>query len=485
MQKILFLSILCLLLVGWACTEDTEFPIIVSTEESIFVGGDRIRVSGRLITNRDISASDHGFLLSETEAFSNPITISLGAKESPGRFIGETSGLKISQNYWVKAFSVVNGEQLTGQAIQIKTLSPQVESFSPKFATEGQNIVILGRNLPAGAKVFFGEKEAVVVNNLFESRLTVRIPAPGSSAFVPLKVVVQNQTLQFPEAFEYQSGKYTKVSEFPDTRIYNSISFYNSSGFHVGLGEIRLTGPYPKIQRFDPVTRNWALVSFPGSLRSFAFATPGYLGGGAIEVVRDVFEYDQSFYKINGSSFERLANLPFLSKDQLAIEFEGDLYLFGGNVLNTRGIWKYSASSKTWSTLPDAPFSLSSGNPFFTYQNRIYIINSLGELFEFNPAGSTWTFKTKYPGGLGQSFGLAQVMGNKAYVGLYRRTQELFELDLTNWEWKVKNPIPGLPQSINVGHFVYNGSIYFLRAPEISVSGNLPMELYQFEPNAL
>jgi hypothetical protein len=485
MQKSLLLSVLFLLLVGWACTEDAESPIIVSTEEAIFVGGDRIRISGRLITNQEVSASDHGFLISETEAFSAPITISLGVKNSPGRFIGETSGLKISQNYWVKAFSVVNGEQLSGQVIQLKTLSPQLESFSPKFSTVGQNLVLSGRNLPEGTKVFFGDKEAQIINNIFETRITVKIPAPGSSPFVPIRVVVQNQTIQFPELFEYQSGKYTKVSEFPGERIYNSISFYNGTGFHVGLGDIRFAGPYTKIQRYSPAAGNWSEVSFPGSPRSFAFATPGYFGGGAIELSRDIFEYDQSFYKINGSVFERLTNLPFRSKDQIAVELGSDLFVFGGSVLNTRSVWKYSASSGNWSLMPDAPFSISSANPYFTYQNRIYLFNGVGELFEYSPGTSTWTLKTKYPGGLGQGFGVAQVLGNKAFVGLYRRTQDLYELDLATWQWKMKNPIPGLLQSINVGSFEFNGAIYFLRAPEITVGGSLTMDLYKFEPNIL
>ena len=48
-----------------------------------------------------------------------------------------------------------------------------------------------------------------------------------------------------------------------------------------------------------------------------------------------------------------------------------------------------------------------------------------------------------------------------------------------------KNQIIGLPQSINAGHFQYNGSLYFLRLPEESVSGNLTMELYKFDPDAI
>lgn len=485
MRKLGFLSFFWLLLFGWACTEETESPVIVSTEEAIFVGGDKIRVTGRLLTNREISASDHGFLISENEAFTAPVIISLGTKEGPGRFIGEASDLKISQNYWVKAFTTVDGENIEGQALQIQTLTPQIENYSPRFAKAGDELVISGRNLTETTRVFFGDKEATVLQNSFESRLTVRIPQNSGVPSVPLRLIIQDKELVFDQAFEYQSGKYTKLAAFPENfRIYNTVHFTNSSGFHVGLGEVRLGGVYSIFQRFNPQNETWSEVIFPGESRSYAFATANYLGGGALD--RDFELVDRSFWKINGSSFTRLADLPFVSAEQVAVELNGFLYLLGGsNDGASQMIWRYSPGSNSWSQLADAPIEMSAQNPFFTYQDKIYVFNSLGALYEFQPNENRWTQKTVYPGSLGQGYGVAQVMGTKAYVGLYRRTQALYELDLNSFEWKIKNPIVGFAQSINSGHFEYNGSIYFLRAPEISVFGDLVLELYKFEPNAI
>ena len=486
MRKLFFLSILSLLWVGWACTEEVETPIIVTTEDALFVGGDKIRISGRLITNREVSASDHGFIISESEAFSSPITISLGVKESPGRFIGETSGLKISQNYWVKAFSIIGGEELTGQAVRIQMLTPQVESFTPKFAKAGDNITLSARNIPAGSKVFFGSKEAQVVSNQFESKITVKVPAAEGNALVPVRIEVQGKSFSFSEQFEYQSGKYTKLANFPENfRIYNTTAFFNSAGFHVGLGLIRLGGNYTKIQRYNLQSGTWSEVAFPGNPRSYSFATSNYLGGGALEVDRQIVGLERSFYKVDGSNFTRLADLPFISVEQIAVELNGFLYVIGGTYSAISNVWRYSPASNTWTQLANAPIAVNSQNPFFTYQNKIYVANSAGEIFEFNPDGNSWTKKTTYPGSLGQGYGIAQVIGTKAYVGLYRRTQDLYELDLNTFTWKIKNAIPGLPQSINLGHFEFNGSIYFLRGPEISVFGDLPLELYKFDPNAI
>ena len=486
MRKLFFLSILCLLWVGWACTEETETPIIVTTEDALFVGGDKIRISGRLITNREVSASDHGFMVSESEAFSSPINISLGPKESPGRFIGETSGLKISQNYWVKAFSIVNGEEISGQPVQVQMLTPQVESFSPKFAKPGDNILLTGRNIPEGSKVFFGTKEAQVISNQFESRITVKVPLPEGNSSVPVRIEVQGKSFPFADQFEYQSGKYTKVSEFPESfRVYNTVAFHNTAGFHVGLGLIRLGGNYTKFQRYNVQSGTWSEVAFPGNPRSYAFATSNYMGGGALEVDRQIVGLERSFYKIEGSSFTRLADLPFNSVEQVVVELNGFLYAFGGTFNTSTIAWRFSPTTNSWNQLPNSPVAISAQNPYFTYQNKIYFASSTGDIYEFNPDGNTWTKKTTYPGSLGQGYGIAQVVGNKAYVGLYRRTQDLWELDLNTFTWKVKNSITGLPQSINLGHFESNGSIYFLRGPEISVFGDLPLELYKFEPNAL
>ncbi len=80
---------------------------------------------------------------------------------------------------------------------------------------------------------------------------------------------------------------------------------------------------------------------------------------------------------------------------------------------------------------------------------------------------------------------MAQVVGDKVYIGLYRRVEQVWELDFNTLAWKAKNFIPGLPQSINAGYFTFEGQIYILRAPEESIAGILPMELYRFDPNGI
>lgn len=475
-----------ILLAFWSCTQEDDAPILIATEEVLFVGGDKIRISGRLLANREVLAEDHGFVFSTQSSFTNPITISLGKKDQPGRFIGEKSGFKLSQTYFVKAFATINGERLEGKVIELSTLIPVVTSFAPSYGVAGQELVIQGKNFPEGTKVFFGNQEAPVLQNVFESRLTVKIPAPSGQIVVPIKLRIQDKEITISTPFEYQAGKYTKVSDFPGgLRIYENIWFTNTSGFHVGLGKVRFGENYPRFQRFNPAAGTWTEVNFPGNPRRFVFASPNYLGGGAIETSRDVFSYDRSFWKINGSSFVRLGDLPFNSRDALAVDWEGGLILFGGLDGASVLVRVYDPVQRTWVTKRNAPIALGRNAAAFARATRVIVMGSNGQVWEYNPPLDSWQLMTTYPGNKGQGYPVAEVIGNKAYLGLFRATQELWELDLETLKWKTKNQMIGLPQSITSGCFQYNGSIYFLRAPEESVSGTLTMELYKFDPDAI
>ncbi len=487
MRKLLSLSIFLMLLAGWGCTEEEDATTVVNTEEVIFVSGDKVRLLGRLITNQPVNATDHGFYLSTTEGFASPIIISLGEKQGAGRFIGETTGLQINQPYFAKAFVKLNGTDLFGEVLRLNTLTPVIESFSPDFALPGREMIIEGRNFPTGVKVFFGTQEATVLENIFESRLRVRIPAPAAGQpVVRIRVQSQNQILEFAKSFEYQSGKYTLLGQFPGgVRIYDNVFFQNQDGLFAGLGSVRFAGLFQGFQRFNPQSGTWTQVNFPGQSVESAFATSQYLGGGGVEIDRDLFQYRRDFWKINGSSFQRLPDLPFNSFGSIAFELNDQLYLAGGIGVGGRSIRRYNPQSGTWTSMQATPIELDNSLAYFLYQNKAYFNASDGKIWEYTPATDSWRILTTYPGSRGNGYGIGLVKGDKAYIGLYRRTDQLWELDLKTLTWKAKNNIPGLPQSINVGYYTVNDQLFFLRAPEESIAGNLPMELYRFEPDGI
>lgn len=487
MRRLLSLGIFLTLLAGWACTQEEDATIVVTTEDVIFVSAEKVRVLGRLITNQPISTSDHGFQISMSENFTSPVIVSLGIKEGPGRFIGEAEGLKINQDYFVRSFATVGGVDFFGETVAIQTLNPIIEGYGPTFARVGQEILIQGRNFPEGTRVFFGTQEATILQNFFESRLRVRIPEPAGEPIVKIRLQIQDEVFEFSQPFEYQSGKYTLLGQFPgNQRIYENVFFQNSSDFFVGLGALRLgAGYYQGFQRFNPQSGTWTQVDFPGEGREGAFATSNFLGGGAVEIDRDVFQFNRDFWQVTGSTFTRLPDLPTNSVNSLAFELNGQLFLAGGSGVGTRSVRKYDPTTQAWTTQASTPIDLSNSLAWFIYSGKAYFVASDNNIWEYEPNADSWKILTFYPGSLGNGYGMAQVIDNKVYVGLYRRVEQIFELDLNTLAWKAKNFIPGLPQSINAGYFTSDGQIYILRAPEESIAGSLPMELYRFDPNGI
>jgi N-acetylneuraminic acid mutarotase len=167
------------------------------------------------------------------------------------------------------------------------------------------------------------------------------------------------------------------------------------------------------------------------------------------------------------------------------VDWEGGLLLFGGLDGASLLVRAYDPVQRTWSTKRNAPIALGRNAAAFARATRVIVLGSNGQVWEYNPPLDSWQLLTTYPGSKGQGYPITEVIGSKAYMGLFRATQELWELNLETLTWKAKNQIIGFPQSINSGHFQFNGSIYFLRAPEESVSGSLTMELYKFDPDAI
>ncbi|NVJ84993.1 MAG: IPT/TIG domain-containing protein [Algoriphagus sp.] len=489
MLKVRFLGILAIfLLLGISCTEEEQGVTFVTTEEVLFASGDQVRLLGRVISDQDIQIQDHGFYMSEDEAFLNPQTVSLGAKNGPGRFIGEISGLKLGTTYFAKSFINLGGEVEFGNVIELSTLEPAIKTFSPIFGGVGEEVFIEGRNFGEGTRVFFGDQEAQILENILQSRLLVRIPSPKGESKVPIRVLIQDNEVSSSTLFEYQIGTFEKVSSYPqDIRIYDNVFFQNGADrFYVGLGSERRLSFISGFQRYDLTSASWEFVSFPGLNRSYAFFTDNYVGGGLSQLGSNPLVFDPTFWQLNGEKFIQMPDLPFSTRDALAFELGGDLFVIGKNAGLVPFFWRFKVATKNWEILANGPEAFSRDDVSFTYQGKAYIVSSTdASVWTFDPVQSEWQMVSTYPGSLGNGRGMARVIGEKAYIGLFERTNDLWELDLTNFSWTRKNPMPGLPQSILVAHFVSGSSIYIMRVPDITLAGQFPMDFYRFDPNGI
>lgn len=480
-RKFLFSLFAFFLLVSCA-KEDPSTTVTVVIEQILYTSSENLRLLGRLITNQQIYFDDHGFYVSEDENFTSPIIISLGSKNGPGRFIGETDQLTNSKTYFAKPFFDFGENIQFGEVIQLKTLSPTIKSFTPKFGTEGDVLTLFGTNLSKDSRVFFGDREAEIISITDESSIAVKIPSPGNVR-VPIRLKIQNLEKEFPVMFEYKTGVYELISKYPDPyRLKGSIFYVKEGSLFFGLGNLSLFTQYPRIKKFIIESNTWFDVPYNGPNRSYGFFTENYVGGGTLNLDTLSYNYNNTFFELSENGYKPLDDLTFVSRESVAFEIEGALYIVGSLDMDFFAVRKYNPIDKSWSRISQSPVKLTQSNPYFVYQKKLFIVDSNKILWEFDPSLLSWKEVSIYPGDIGKGYGMGQVIGGKAYIGLYNRTIELWELDMSNFSWKPKRNIPGSIAESTVAHFSYGGYLYFIRTPDRLILGNYPMNLYKFDP---
>ncbi|MGY6522491.1 MAG: IPT/TIG domain-containing protein [Mongoliitalea sp.] len=465
-----------------SCEEVEDFTTSLATEDVLYLSGERVRLLGRILTTQAVNASDHGFYIATNENFTQPLIISLGQRTNPGRFIGETTGLQVDQQYFVKSFLSLEGEMLFGNIIELNTLTPAATGLQPNNGKFGEVINILGRNFTADTRVFFGNTEGQVVGIDFESRILVRIPI-AEAPVVRIRVISQGREMLVSEVFEYTTGTYRKISDFPGSqRLFNNVFLQNDKDFYVGLGTERGLSFNSQFWKFDVLAQQWQQVPFEGTPLRFAFNSTQYFGSGSVLLDRFPFFLVPDFWKLESDgSFTRLPDLPFVEANALAYELEGQLYVAGGENGFGRETYRYSPATGNWMRVNNTPFRVSRATTSFVYEGKIYILNpDSRELFAYSPSTDSWNFVTNYPGQPGGTGGFGIVVDGRAYIGMEFRSNRIWELNLSTMNWALKNDFPGIIQASNAGVFLHDGLIYFLRSADLQLAG--PMEMWEFDP---
>jgi hypothetical protein len=468
-----------------SCQEEVDFEPSLFTEEVLYLSGERVRLLGRVITNQNIEASDHGFQVSESEQFSQPIVISLGERTGPGRFIGESNGLEAGTTYYARAFLRTGSEEIFGNTITLQSLVPAVLDMVPNNGKPGIVVTISGRNFTSDTQVFFGPNRGVVQGIDFESNIRVIVPAATVSPVVQVRVVSQGREMILPLPFEYTTGKFNSIGVFPGgLRLFDNIALQEGRDFYVGLGN--LTQGFGqslnnRLWKYNLGNGSWTEVSFPGGNHFRAFSTGKYFGGGLVSFTINPSNATLDFWKLENGSFVQLRDLPRPAYLAAAFETADAVYVLGGGFGVEKEILKYSKATDAWSRISDAPISINLNVMNFHYQGKQYFIDQASKgLYEFNPADESWNVVSVYPGVLTNIKGFGLTIGNFAYVGLENRSEKVWELDLRTMNWVAKNDFPGLAQGQNVGVFQDLGNIYILRNGEIQVSGS--MQFWVFDP---
>ncbi len=478
---------LILVLLGTnGCTRKFEGETLVFTEELVFVSGEILRVTGRVVAPGEVDLDDHGFEISQDESFANPIVISLGEQNIPGLFIAEYTGLSITTDYYVRAYIVNSGTTFYGENVQFITLEPFLRTASPLYHDPQGLVKIRGKNFTTDTRVFFGEVEAELISNKFESILDVRAPQPRENEYlVPIKVISGGKEMTFEDSFEYVIGRWTTESdEFPGSKSFGRHAYFVAEDkLYTGFQRDSNNPDQLSFWVYDPSVGNWDEQPFQGSfVRNPAKFDGGFLGGET-GAAFGVYFMSNEFWVVRNGQFELEGILPFQSHRSVAFREGDDLYVFGGwgaepNVyLDT--VWKYNFGSREWIEFDRTPFDLYNLNPSFRHDGMMYFISSERILFRYDPTTKTWTEMGEYPGSLVTS-GVAVVIGETAIVGQASSDRAIYEYNIEANTWKRKVPTPLThPLDIALSVWVLDDRYFTLRSNGVGLRSP---KLWEFEP---
>jgi len=471
MKRIIYIALFLCVFILNACEEESISPPSVFTEQVVLTSGEKVILTGRILSNEDVLVEDHGFQVSETEDFSDILTISLGERSVAGRFISEYSELNIQTDYYVRSFMLLNGETITGNMLLFSTLQPKVLDFSPKAGKRNNRIIIEGVNFTSDAYILWNGT-AITPNSIEEeSFIELTVPQIGTLPYAIIEVVNQNDTILIDERFEYIIGEWTDDVTLDDPfKNIDHIYFEDESYFYYGLGlSTEVSGPSNKLFRLDKETYERTLVPFLGQTPVDAFYTnDGYFGSGS---VRNVINGDltldllRDFYKYENSGIVQLSDIPVALYKAAAISTEDAIYVYGGETvsreLNT-AIFKYTKTSDSWNEIGDSPMSLLNDFPYFSIGDNHYFIEENSTMMSYNVNTQLWTERAAFPNDV-QADGVAIELNGFAYVGLQDITRRIFEYLPTEDRWRNMNTVSDINPSLTLGSWTHNDKVNVMR----------------------
>lgn len=482
--------IACLLLSSFAsCDDDSVSMSRVNTEDFVYVSSERLLITGRVLIISTQGLSDHGFQVSKSEDFSDFITLSLGPKQTPGKFIGEFDDLEPGVNYFCRSYAEDETGLVTGNIKEVTTLNPFIESFTPSMAIAGEVITIKGRNFTQSVEVYFGDQRAEILENNFESELLVKVPNPSSQVTTNIRVVNKGTDLIFDNQFEYIIGEWEEVAKFlPGIEFAEGIYFQEGNTAYFGLGFFGEVNDHnDKIWQANITDWNWTEVPFSGPALRGSFFSQGVFGGGSLSFNFGTSTNETQSWSLENGNISTFSTLPFALYKAIAFQTDEKIWVIGGedeDLDDSFSIFIYSKLTSTWEESElTTPVAFNTSNPHFQYDGFFYIITEDKSLWRFNIESKEWQNIGTYPGGAIID-GFAEVLGDKVFIGLGDRRRDMYEYDIITNQWKRKIDFTGNQVYINVAQFSDENHIYFIRrysGPSQQNPDN-SMQIWRFSP---
>ena len=484
-MKRYFLFVPLLLLLG-CLTDDLDEPSVI-TEEVIYVSAESFRIVGRVLSDGG-TALTHGFEVSESASFDSSVVLDLGEVNGLGRFFTEYNELAAGTKYYVRAFLIQDGNRVsTGNVLEFSTAVTSLISIQPATALVGEPVLLSGNNFTEGVRVFFGDVEAEVQCEQFESRIQVVVPSPANEEFVvDVSVLSGGETLVYDENFEYQVGRWTSVSEFPSEALREPLVIFDANQLIYGMGRLDIGDLRGDVYSLDIDNDIWDLRSSFIFGRSH-FVTQNYFGGGVLFRGLGGALNSDDFYTVRDGQISRLDQTPFSLYGSKAFEYENDLYVIGGvdgASEPNMNAWVFDSSENTWSVGAEIPFLPAIDAINFYTEEGFYLHNQDDNfLWKYDFVSDSWSAYVELPilfqGGIG-----AMIDGT-LFVGLSFEDNRIWELDSDDMTFKLKVEISDSPRNEVTGYGTIDGEIYVLRNNFRSQSFAPKATVWKFNPFTL
>ena len=451
-------------------SDDITTDVSVFTEEIVFASGESAIMTGRVLAQGTTAVEDHGFQISTDENFTNPLIISLGEKDLPGRFVGEINQLDIRINYYCRAYITIKGETKTGNILDFSTLSPRAIDFTPKEGISNVKITVEGINLTADTKVLWNNIPVTPENIIAETFVEFRAPELQNEPVVEIKLVSRGDTLVLDEPFEYIIGTWTEEAELGDNgHNVRHIYFSDGDDFVYGLGVISVS-LFEEVIVMDKTSLQKTFLSFPGTATEGAFYADTYFGSGSINRVPPSptlpVSLTNEFWKYENMGFVRLADFPTKLYMAAALRSGDKLYVYGGekeNRLKNLAVYVYDIPNDTWATQSFSPFPIFNSYPAFNFGDFHYFITTYGIMHRHDYANGTWDRVADFPGTPKEN-GIAITLNGEVYVGQQGTDRTLYVYRPLSDTWRTKRSLPFTESYLTMGGWAGNDKIYVSRS---------------------
>lgn len=423
------------------------------------------------------------------------------------------SALKTGERYYVRAYIKTERFLVYGEPVPFISLgseAPIITDFSPKTASWGDTIKIVGKNFrykSNGNNVQFGNIPAPVLSST-DTTIQVVVPSEMNLEKVNLSVSIVGNTAKSEKQFAYLVPQISDIhplsATFKDTVYIHGINFFrnitdnkvNFSGVNASI--VFASRTLLKVLVPVNLAVNQAKISIAGPTQPIEFGVPFALK----EITIKGFQPDTVFHSneiitITGENFNPIRsnnkvtikglNVPIIesSARQLKVKIPSEILplqyhslITNADIEVTTGQQAVTSTRKLeiylkswWTKKKNFPGVYRSNGVGFSIGSKGYFglghfYNYYNDFWEYDPQADHWTQKPDFPGEK-RSYTSSFVLNNEAYVGLGATQQAYEQILLKDFykynpnteEWTKTADFPGSPRH-SAASFVKDGKAF-------------------------